>query len=211
MPAIRLSPSQKQAARRVYARAFFDYPVMRAHWPDPARRKRWLAWYLGCSINYGLLYGEVYTTPDVAGVAIWLPPGQTRFSAWRYVRAGFLPVPLVMGIRRSFGEVLQYENVVEAARLGLVPGPHWYLWGLAVDPAQQGQGIGSLLLEPVLRKADAQGLPCYCETSDEKNLPFYLKHGFALVREEQVAGLRVWCFLREELSAVSYRRSAKSG
>ena len=77
--------------------------------------------------------------------------------------------------------------------------PHWYMWGLAVDPVRQGQGIGAALLREGLRKVDGQGMPCYLETHAEQNLPFYEKEGFAVVRSEQVLGseLRFWCMLRE--------------
>jgi ribosomal protein S18 acetylase RimI-like enzyme len=76
---------------------------------------------------------------------------------------------------------------------------HWYLWGLGVEPSRQGQGIGGMLIQPVLARADASGLPCYLETMNEKNVPFYEKHGFKIVSDAEVPrhGLRVWAMLRE--------------
>ncbi len=198
MDAIRLRASDRDAAARVLARAFFEYPVMVAHWPDVSRRRRYLEWYLGCSIDYGCRYGEVYTTREVAGVAIWLPPGQTQFSVWRYIRSGFLRTPLVLGIWRSLTQVRQFEDVTQRAHEEIAPGPHWYLWELAVDPEQQGNGIGSLLMQPALQRADAEHVPCYLETHDEKNVSFYAKRGFEMVRSEEIAGseLRYWSMLR---------------
>ena len=198
MDAIRLKPSDRASAARVFARAFFHYPVMVSHWPDPARRARYLEWYLGCALSYGLRYGQVYTTRDLAGLALWLPPGQTHFTLWRYIRAGFLLTPLLMGIRQSFALAMQQDDAAQKVHAEIAPGPHWYLWMLGVDPAQQGKGIGGLLMRPALEQADRQHLPSYLETHDEKNVPFYLKHGFDLLRTEQVPGseLRFWGFLR---------------
>jgi hypothetical protein len=54
-------------------------------------------------------------------------------------------------------------------------------------------------MEPGLARADQQGLPCYLETHDEKNIPYYQKRGFELVRAEHVpgVGLPFWCFVRQ--------------
>jgi N-acetylglutamate synthase-like GNAT family acetyltransferase len=52
---------------------------------------------------------------------------------------------------------------------------------LAVSPNSQGKGIGGILLEPILKQADSQGLPCYLETSTEKTVRFYQKHGFDII------------------------------
>jgi ribosomal protein S18 acetylase RimI-like enzyme len=199
MDVVRLRPSERKAAAKVYARAFLNYPMVTHYWPDPERRARYLAWYLGCAIDYGLRYGEAYTTPDVAGIAVWLPPGQTHITTWRYVVAGYLPLPLRMGIRQFFTVTLESDEWVQQVHEEIVPGPHWYLWGIAVDPGRQGQGIGTTLMRPGLERADAQHLPCYLETHDEKNVPFYTNRGFDLVRTAQVPGsdLRFWCFLRE--------------
>ena len=34
--------------------------------------------------------------------------------------------------------------------------PHYYLWGLTVDPSQKRKGIGTALLKPVIEKADVE-------------------------------------------------------
>lgn len=198
MDAIRLRPSDQKAAAAVFARAFFDYPIMVSHWPDPARRARYLPWYLGCAVNYALRYGEAYTTRDLAGLALWLPPHATHFTVWRYVRSGFLATPLIMGFRRSFEIAVQQDDAAQKAHEQIMPGPHWYLWMLGVDPGQQGIGTGCLLMQPGLDAADRQQLPCYLETHDEKNVPFYIKRGFELVHTQQIPGsdLRFWSFVR---------------
>jgi GNAT superfamily N-acetyltransferase len=81
----------------------------------------------------------------------------------------------------------------------ILPEPHWYLWGLTTDPAQQGKGIGTQLLQPILERADAGRLPCYLETHDQKNVAFYGKRGFELVRSENLPGydLPFWCMVRQ--------------
>jgi ribosomal protein S18 acetylase RimI-like enzyme len=199
MDTIRLKPSDKKSAAEVFARSFFEYPMITFYWPDKDRRKRYLEWYLGCVLNYGFRYGEVYSTPGIAGIAIWLSPGQTHLTTRRYIRAGFLLAPLRMGINHYFTQTTRNEELVMQVHEEIMPGAHWYLWAIAVDPDRQGQGIGTILMQPGLEHADAQQLPCYLETHDEKNLPFYQKQGFDMVRSEQVPGseLRFWCFVRE--------------
>ena len=79
-----------------------------------------------------------------------------------------------------------------------MPGPHWYLWGLGVEPSEQGKGIGGALMLPILARAEAEGVPCYLETQNEANVPFYRKHGFEVVSDGEVPkrGLRVWAMVR---------------
>jgi ribosomal protein S18 acetylase RimI-like enzyme len=199
MDAIRLEPSDRDAAARVFARSFFDYPLMTHYWPDQERRARYLERYLGWAINYGLRYGGVVTTPELAGIAIWLPPDQTHITTWRYILAGFLPLPVLMGIRHFSTQTMPSEDLMLQVHGEIMPGPHWYLWAVAVDPDRQGLGIGTALMQPGLERADAQRLPCYVETHDEENMAFYLNRGFDLVRCEPVPGsdLRFWCFVRQ--------------
>ena len=80
--------------------------------------------------------------------------------------------------------------------------PHWYLWGLGVEPSSPHQGLGGLLIQPmpILARAGRDGLPCYLETTNEVNVPFYQKHGFSVVGDGVVPGttLRVWEMRRDE-------------
>ena len=78
------------------------------------------------------------------------------------------------------------------------PEPHWYLRLLGVDSGLQGRGLGGLILAYGLARADESGHPCFLETFAERNVPFYLRHGFQLVLDEVEpnSGIRYWGFHR---------------
>ena len=75
MEIIKLDPNQKGKASQVLSAAFFDYPMFTFYFPDPKKRSRNLGWYLGNVLNCALRYGDVYTTPEISGVAFTLPAG----------------------------------------------------------------------------------------------------------------------------------------
>jgi ribosomal protein S18 acetylase RimI-like enzyme len=79
--------------------------------------------------------------------------------------------------------------------------PHYYLWGLVVDPAQKRKGIGTALLGQILAKADVEKKPIYLETHDEKNVAYYQKSGFYLATTSSIPkfDIPVWCMVREPL------------
>ena len=83
--------------------------------------------------------------------------------------------------------------------------PHWYLPTLGVEPARQGTGVGSALLQPVLARADEEKLPCYLDTVQPRNVAFYQRHGFGVLTEgvEPVSALRYWTFRRNPRTAAS--------
>jgi GNAT superfamily N-acetyltransferase len=76
---------------------------------------------------------------------------------------------------------------------------HYYLWGLVVDPAHKQQGIGTALLKPVVEKADTEKKPIYLETHDEKNVNYYQRLDFHLVRTAMIpiSPVPIWCMMRE--------------
>ena len=77
--------------------------------------------------------------------------------------------------------------------------PHWYLATLGTAVEQQGKGVGSALMRPVLEHCDAEGIPCYLESSKERNVPFYRRHGFEVVEEVPLPGdgPMLWTMWRE--------------
>ena len=199
MDIIKLDPIQKKKASAVVAKAFFDYPMFTFYFPDPGKRARVLPWYLGNALNCALRYGEVLTTPEISGVIFTLPPGHTRISLSEYIRNGYLLSPLKLGLH-DYVRSQKCEKIVGDTHEKIMNHrPHYYLWGLAVDPRQKRKGIGTALLKPLIEKANAENMPIYLETHDEKNVAYYQRTGFSLVHTGKISefDLSFWCMVRE--------------
>ncbi len=56
-------------------------------------------------------------------------------------------------------------------------------------------------MRPVLAQADADGLLCYLETANPRNLPLYQRHGFQVVAEVDLpkGGPCIWTMKREPI------------
>ena len=177
------------------ARAFQDDPAWVWLIPDAERRARLLPWLF--RIGFDVTAADVWATPGpVLGAARWMPPGRrVRCASDRRLRA-LVTTPLRLGT--ATGSFLAYGRAVEALRAEAMPGRHWYLAGIGVDPAAQRQGIGSALLQPGLVAAARDGLPAVLLTNNEVNLPFYEGHGFEVVREGSTPedGPHAWAMVR---------------
>ncbi len=64
--------------------------------------------------------------------------------------------------------------------------PHWYLPLLGVDPLHHDEGLGSALLQHALVTCDRDNKFAYLESSNQKNIPFYERHGFEVLGTIQV-------------------------
>lgn len=190
---VKMTKLQKSRAADVLAGAFQDDPFYRFVIPDENRRERNLRWLMGKVIDYSILYGEAYTTPGVEGVICWLPPGATELKMGRIIRVGLHAIIARFGFAgyRRFNDNMTYSGKVHKSS---IKESHWYLWAIGVDPACQGKGIGGELLRTVLARAGRTGTPCYLETHNQRNIPFYEKYGFRVVKEGRVPehNLRIW-------------------
>ena len=76
--------------------------------------------------------------------------------------------------------------------------PHYYLAVLGTEPEKQGKGFGAAMLAPVLDRCDAEGALAYLESSKERNIPFYERHGFVVQETLQLPdGPPLWPMIRE--------------
>ncbi len=182
------------------SRAFHHDPAWTYLIPDEARRLRLLPSFFNIVLRYSQRYGELYTTESCTGAACWLPPGNTNPLLRRLIRIGIHDARLGIDLGWSgFRRYMAMEACSAAVHQRSVTGDHWYLWMLGVDPAHQQQGVGGMLIQPVLERADNDELPCYLETSNEQNIAFYHKHGFTVVREGAVpkSNVHVWAMVRK--------------
>lgn len=181
-----LDAAQIDEASRVLARAFFDDPMVMHVVPDAENRRRHLPWFYRLAARYSHPYGASYTTPhQVEGAALWLPPGDTITSSLRMIRLGMLLGAFKFGLP-TFMRFIQMSDHLERLHKRDMPPDHWYLFMLGVEPARQGQGVGGALIQPVLERADRDRLPCYLETTKERNVTFYGKHGFEVILEGHI-------------------------
>ncbi len=197
---LRCNVSHVGMLAKLSARAFFNDPLYEYIFPDAATREILAAWELGNIAEYGIRFGEVYATSTLSGCAIWLPPGETDFTEVRMGEVGMLNSPAYFGAE-SEERLTAFMTESEECHRRVAPHPHWYLVLLGVDPARQGEGIGSALLAAGLAKADASRFPVYLETASPHNVPFYQRRGFEVRLEASLSegGTHLWYMVRDPM------------
>lgn len=176
------------AAATVLARAFHDDPVTAYITPEPEQRLPVMSTFMIPILRSGLEHGHVFALQDPPrAVTIWHTIDNDRAE---------MPEPDLSSVLSVIDEPGQERLLTvlgEMAELHarLMPQPHVYLAFLAVDPEHQGQGLGSTLLAPILDYSRSHGLPCYLETMNPINLPFYTRHGFRVVHDSRLTNSTV--------------------
>jgi GNAT superfamily N-acetyltransferase len=176
-------------------RAFDDDPVPRFIFGEGLGRRSGLRKFFTIQLEHSYLpRGQVWTTDDRLGAAVWGLPNTHRAALAELFH--LLPaLPQLLRGRRPL-DSLRLLGDVDSAR---PKEPHWYLATLGTEPSRQGRGIGSALLGAVLDHLDAEGMPAYLESSKERNVPFYARHGFEVTGEIHApkGGPTLWLMWRE--------------
>jgi ribosomal protein S18 acetylase RimI-like enzyme len=180
------------------ARAFAHDPFYAYLAGDaPERAERMRQGWLGILRHASDGLSTTFTTDDHAGAAIWHPPGYSGASFIGSLRLMPSVARLSGGFRR-LREIAHAISALERRRAHHVPGPHYYLSALGVEPERQGEGIGTSLLAPVLERAAAESVPAYLETATARNVLLYERLGFEVVEELTLPRTDVhgWLMLR---------------
>lgn len=175
---IHLPESRVDEAAEALAQAFQDDPLQTYTFPDSEERKRLSPAHFEAVLRYGLLAGQVFTGIERgSGAAIWIPPGAEHTPEMAEA-SGLARLPETIGAEAAgrFNRVVGYA---EAAHHRAMPIPHWYVMVVGVAPAFQGQGYGRALLQPILDRAETDGVPCYLETTSRITSASTNDSGFA--------------------------------
>lgn len=184
-------PGERRTVLEVLGRAFYDDPVAQHLFPsDETRAAKWAA-FSGLAIDSMAESAEVLTNDATEGVAIWQLPREAGSGFLRRLEIGTRFLRLAgTGLLRSHA----LSRLTSAHR---PREPHYYLAALGTDPKMQGRGIGSALLAPILERCEKERLPAYLESSKERNVPFYQKHGFEVIEALDVpSGPRIFTMMR---------------
>lgn len=167
-------PEDKARLLQTIVLGFSADPMARWASPDAAvyldRRAEFFDAFGGAAFDHG----TAFVADDGAAVATWLPPGVEsdgeRLSA---ILAEQTPESRMAEMDALFAKMAELH----------LREPHWYLPLIAADPARQGQGLGTALMEAAIARIDADGRPAYLESSNPRNIPLYERFGFERIGE----------------------------
>jgi GNAT superfamily N-acetyltransferase len=192
----RAVPADAGALAAMLMRAFEDDPVASWAWPPEGPRRRALERFQAIRLHQLIAEEEVWTAADHSCAALWSPP-----ELWRKT----------LREDAAFARCFAHPRLLH--RLPLVAAgwfaverrhpaapAHYHLAVLGTDPGHQGRGLGSALLGPVLERCDRDGVGAFLESSKERNIDFYARHGFRVVDELRLPrGPSVWTMWRDPL------------
>jgi GNAT superfamily N-acetyltransferase len=176
--------------------AFVSDPLMLYYFEGDRDRLQPVRKTMTLAAELALRYGSAFRLDvgaRLTGVALLLPPKARDFPLLAVI-AAVLRTPNLWrprALSRHFG----VTSSIDAHRPAF---PCWTLLSMGVLPAYHHRGHGSWLLEQVLDQLPSGSAVCL-ETDNERNLPFYERHGFVVTCEflaHRERGPRTWGMLR---------------
>ena len=167
-------PEDKARLLQTIVLGFSADPMARWASPEPAvylaRRDEFFDAFGGAAFDHG----TAFVADDGAAVATWLPPGvEADHERMDAIIAAQTPQSRMGEMNELFAKMAEFHPSE----------PHWYLPLIAADPARQGRGLGTALMEAAIAHIDADGRPAYLESSNPRNIPLYERFGFERIGE----------------------------
>lgn len=168
--------SDMNAVNMTLARAFQNDPVISHLAGDRRLTIEQLMTLFDAFTRIQMKSNMAFTTPGIEAVALWAPPGKWKIGIGQIIR--YTPRLIRLYGSRFFSNIEMLNDVERVHPTE----PHYYLEFLGTDPQYQRKGFGRALMEPMIERADREGVGIYLENSNEKNNPFYEKFGFKVRR-----------------------------
>lgn len=175
---ITATPADAKACLALLTLAFAGDPACRWAWPEPNQYLEAFPRFAQAFGGTAFDLGTAYYDSSYSGVALWLPPGAKpdEISLIQVIKDTVSNGPKD-AMFKMFEQMDSYHPR-EA---------HWHLPLIGVDPARRGGGIGSALLNHVLKECDRKKVLAYLEATSPRNVPLYERHGFLALGNIQVA------------------------
>jgi ribosomal protein S18 acetylase RimI-like enzyme len=179
---------EQQQAISALVLAFDGDPMMRWVFPDPHHYLQHFPQLVGALGSRAFDAGTAYCAGDFAATALWLPPG---VEPDEQALVAVLQRDVAERRREAVFAIIEQLDTYHPAE------PHWYLPVIGVDPTRQGRGYGSALLDRALKQCDAAHQAAYLESSNQRSVPLYERHGFEVLGTVQAADSPpLWPMLR---------------
>lgn len=164
-------------ASEVLAVSFLKDPLMTHIWPDASARRRDLGRYFAAGLRHHHIPGgavRLAITPDgeIAGVAVWDPPGRWQQPTGSLLRAA---PQLISALRAQLPTALSVRQCLDRVH---PRSSHWYLCHLGTVPNRRGQGIARELLKDQLQRCDERSEDAYLVSTHEQTKSLYQSVGF---------------------------------
>jgi ribosomal protein S18 acetylase RimI-like enzyme len=177
------------------ARAFHGDPGFSHLLPDPSDRTERLRGFFETELRgTGIPLDLTWTTDDLSGGAVWMPPEGWRVPVSTTLRE-LAPMTRVFGRRL----VLAFRSRMRMEARHPKKPSHGYLLMMGVAPEHQGLGLGTALLEPGLALWDGARTPAYLEASSTRSRELYRRNGFEVTGQLDLpsGGPPLWLMWRE--------------
>ncbi len=130
------------------------------------------------SFDVCFLYGDIFLTDDKKGCALIVYPDKKKTTLKSMLLDGRLILKCT-GLSNVKKVMKREAAVINVHPDGLI----YYLWFIGVNHADQGKGIGSQILDFIIKEGRAQKRIICLETSTQRNIPWYQKRGFQIYKK----------------------------
>lgn len=153
--------------------AGFSDDVVISGWlfPDPDTYTYYASGYFACYTDFAIENGYVWTTGDDTGALITMP-----FHAWQRAQDDPDLKDRIIETTGSYAEqVFALDEVL--AQCHPTSPDHLYLALIGIPPLYRDRGTGTRMLQAAFALADQMQVPCYGESSCDRNGRLYDRIG----------------------------------
>jgi GNAT superfamily N-acetyltransferase len=163
---------------------------------EESRNKFKLKILIDYVVHQTLRRGEIYLSDGNNAVALWDFERKERMSfhyIWRNLSFLFqIGIKSVVRIVKS--EALVYNNFGKYQR-------YCHLYMIGVLPEEQGKGLASALMNPMMQRMKEKSIPVFLETANLRNVDIYKKKGFKIIKTKTIGDRNLFLMSTESQNA----------